>query len=158
MRRKWGKTSILLGSLIFGLSAGGEHRVNASEALLRANANAFQAIPGDYNGDGLVDIRDYGVWRQEFGATDCGEPADGNKDCLVDIIDYGIWRQNFGAKINTLTPTGTVVINPVGVNTNTPTATSTPTQTFTPSVTPTATRTPRPPTATPCPAPNPHCQ
>jgi hypothetical protein len=53
-------------------------------------------IPGDINGDGFVDIRDYGVWRQQFGATNCGNAADLNGDCLVDIRDYGVWRQHFG--------------------------------------------------------------
>jgi Dockerin type I domain len=53
-------------------------------------------IPGDINGDGFVDIRDYGVWRQQFGATNCGNAADLNGDCLVDIRDYGIWRLHFG--------------------------------------------------------------
>src|SRR5207237_624209 len=38
-------------------------------------------IPGDINGDGFVDIRDYGVWRQQFGATNCGNAADLNGDC-----------------------------------------------------------------------------
>src|SRR5581483_6233068 len=33
---------------------------------------------------------------QNFGATNCGNPADLNGDCIVDIRDYGIWRQNFG--------------------------------------------------------------
>jgi hypothetical protein len=41
-------------------------------------------------------MRDYGVWRQQFGATNCGNLADLNHDCLVDIRDYGIWRQHFG--------------------------------------------------------------
>jgi uncharacterized repeat protein (TIGR01451 family) len=53
-------------------------------------------IPGDFNGDGFVDIRDYGVWRQQFGQTTCGNPADADRNCLVDIRDYGIWRQHFG--------------------------------------------------------------
>jgi MYXO-CTERM domain-containing protein len=53
-------------------------------------------IPGDYNRDGFVDIRDYGVWRANFGQTNCGNPADGDGNCLVDIRDYGIWRQHFG--------------------------------------------------------------
>jgi CSLREA domain-containing protein len=55
------------------------------------------AIPlGDINGDGIVDIRDYGLWRQSFGQTNCGNPSDLNSDCIVDIRDYGIWRQHFG--------------------------------------------------------------
>jgi CSLREA domain-containing protein len=53
-------------------------------------------LPGDFNGDGIVDIQDYGVWRQQFGATNCGSPADADGNCLVDIRDYGIWRQHFG--------------------------------------------------------------
>ena len=53
-------------------------------------------VLGDINNDGIVDIRDYGIWRQQFGATDCGNPADLNGDCIVDIRDYGIWRQHFG--------------------------------------------------------------
>src|SRR5207253_10093476 len=53
-------------------------------------------ILGDINGDGFVDIRDYGVWRQNFGQTNCGNPADLDGNCLVDIRDYGIWRQHFG--------------------------------------------------------------
>src|SRR4029077_18588222 len=42
----------------------------------------------DFNGDGFVDIRDYGVWRQNFGAINCGNPADQTGDCMVDIQDY----------------------------------------------------------------------
>ena len=75
-------------------------------------------IIGDINGDGIVDIRDYGIWRQNFGFTDCGDPADLNLDCIVDIRDYGIWRTNFGQTLPTgdrrgaspaptLTPAGT---------------------------------------------------
>src|SRR5690348_10521414 len=48
-------------------------------------------IPGDINNDGVVDIRDYGIWRQNFGQTNCGNPADLNGDCLADIRDYAIW-------------------------------------------------------------------
>jgi hypothetical protein len=51
---------------------------------------------GDINGDGIVDIRDYGVWRQNFGQTNCGNPADLDGNCIVDIRDYGLWRQHFG--------------------------------------------------------------
>ena len=57
---------------------------------------ATPCILGDINCDGIVDIRDYGIWRQQFGATDCGNRADLNCDCIVDIRDYGIWRANFG--------------------------------------------------------------
>jgi hypothetical protein len=38
-------------------------------------------ILGDINCDGIVDIRDYGLWRQQFGATDCGNPAHRISQC-----------------------------------------------------------------------------
>jgi virginiamycin B lyase len=53
-------------------------------------------ILGDINCDGIVDVRDYGIWRQNFGQTNCGNVADLNGDCIVDTRDYGLWRQNFG--------------------------------------------------------------
>src|SRR5437764_8074827 len=52
-------------------------------------AGLSPTLLGDINNDGIVDIRDYGVWRQNFGQTDCGNPADLNGDCIVDIRDYG---------------------------------------------------------------------
>jgi CSLREA domain-containing protein len=62
-----------------------------------SGAYEFQStLVGDINADGMVDIKDYGVWRQNFGQTNCGNIADLNGDCLVDIRDYGIWRQHFG--------------------------------------------------------------
>src|SRR5438552_2595287 len=75
---------------------------------------------GDINNDGIVDIRDYGIWRQQFGATDCGKPADLNGDCIVDIRDYGIWRQQSGQTGPTLTPTPTATPTPPPTPTATP--------------------------------------
>jgi MYXO-CTERM domain-containing protein len=66
-------------------------------------------ISGDIDGDGIVDIRDYGHWRQNFGQTNCGNRADLDGNCIMDIRDYGIWRANFGhtagAAARTATPT-----------------------------------------------------
>ena len=70
-----------------------------------ARAGQSPTLLGDINNDGIVDIRDYGIWRQQFGATDCGNSADLNGDCIVDIRDYGIWRQQFGQTGPTATPT-----------------------------------------------------
>jgi subtilisin-like proprotein convertase family protein len=84
-------------------------------------------ILGDINCDGLVDIRDYGLWRQAFGQQGASNPADLNRDSIVDIRDYGLWRANFGqtgatncipvgaicrANVSTLvgTLTGTIVL------------------------------------------------
>src|SRR3954452_875698 len=92
-------------------------------------AGQSPALLGDINNDGIVDIRDYGIWRQNFGQTNCGNPADLNADCIVDIRDYGIWRQNFGQTGPTLTPTVNATATPTATSTATPTATRTATPT-----------------------------
>jgi len=56
---------------------------------------AMDPVHADFNHDGVVDISDYGIWRQNVGASSCGNTADANGDCLVDIRDYGVWRQLF---------------------------------------------------------------
>jgi uncharacterized repeat protein (TIGR01451 family)/MYXO-CTERM domain-containing protein len=63
-------------------------------------------ILGDINCDGIVDIRDYGLWRQHFGeSAGAAAPSRGvaavligdiNEDGIVDIRDYGLWRLHFG--------------------------------------------------------------
>jgi hypothetical protein len=69
---------------------------NAAGTLTCSEVTVTIVIPGDFNADGFVDIRDYAVWRANFGQTNCGNPADADRNCLVDIRDYGIWRQHFG--------------------------------------------------------------
>jgi hypothetical protein len=54
--------------------------------------------PGDYNSDGIVDDRDYLVWRKTLGnVVDLFDRADGNGSGAVDSNDYTIWRSNFDA-------------------------------------------------------------
>lgn len=52
---------------------------------------------GDYNEDGLVDAKDYNVWRDSLGNTGLGLMADGDGNGLIDASDYEIWRSNLGA-------------------------------------------------------------
>src|SRR3954468_2289126 len=100
---------------------------------------------GDMNCDGIVDIRDYAIWRQAFGATDCGNPADLDGNCIVDIRDYGTWRQNFGQIGPTATIPPTPCPNPQFCSSpQTPTRTPTATTTSTPATSPTPTATPLP--------------
>jgi hypothetical protein len=55
-----------------------------------------QILAGDYNVDGVVDARDYVVWRDSLGSTsELG--ADGDGDGTVNQGDFEVWRQNFGA-------------------------------------------------------------
>ncbi len=57
----------------------------------------FDALPGDYNFDGVVDAADYTVWRDSFGQLGTGLAADGNGDGEVDAADYAIWTSNYGS-------------------------------------------------------------
>src|SRR4051794_15196099 len=47
-------------------------RLDSSRAPGAGRVAATPQLPGDFNGDNFVDIRDYGVWRQNFGQTNCG--------------------------------------------------------------------------------------
>jgi arylsulfatase A len=49
-------------------------------------------IPGDFNGDRIVDSADYYAWRSALGTTGTNA-ADGNHDGVVDGSDYLIWRK-----------------------------------------------------------------
>ncbi|WP_425400124.1 glycerophosphodiester phosphodiesterase family protein [Aeoliella sp.] len=56
----------------------------------------FPSIPGDYNGDGNVNLADYTVWRNSLGSTvPAGTGADGTGDGLIDTQDYTHWKSNF---------------------------------------------------------------
>ncbi|HEX4416140.1 MAG TPA: cytochrome c peroxidase [Lacipirellulaceae bacterium] len=58
-------------------------------------ADPFATLPGDYNGDGVVDSKDYDVWRQNVGDKTT-LVADGTGDGVVDLADYVLWRKNLG--------------------------------------------------------------
>jgi arylsulfatase A len=51
-------------------------------------------IPGDYNGDTVIDVFDYNYWKASFGSTD-HLAADGNRNGVVDAGDYTFWRKIF---------------------------------------------------------------
>jgi autotransporter-associated beta strand protein len=58
---------------------------------------------GDFNNDGIVNLADYTVWRDNLGAPDSVLPGGSTDDGsgLVDAGDYATWKANFG---NTSTP------------------------------------------------------
>jgi hypothetical protein len=53
-------------------------------------------LMGDYNGNNVVDVADYVVWRNTLGQTGTGLAADGNNNNVIDSGDYNTWRTNFG--------------------------------------------------------------
>jgi hypothetical protein len=60
-------------------------------------------IPGDVNGDNVIDLTDFGLFAAAFGTSVFAYPPDGynpdadlNGDGYVDLNDFGILAQNFG--------------------------------------------------------------
>lgn len=89
-------------------------------------------LPGNFNGDSVVDILDFNRWRNEFTKVAATLTADANGDGKVDLIDFSFWRNAFG----TTTPTSTTAPNPTAT-TVPPTPTRTPTPSPTIFITPT---------------------
>ncbi|MEX0613530.1 MAG: chondroitinase-B domain-containing protein, partial [Pirellulales bacterium] len=73
--------------------------LNLNAALTSAQLDdLFTVLPGDYNGDGIVDASDYIVWRKAFGQNvPLWSGADGNGDGVVDEDDFQVWSTNYGS-------------------------------------------------------------
>ncbi len=64
-------------------------------------------LRGDFNGDGVVNLADYTVWRDSRGASGIGLAADGDRSGVIDANDYTIWKSNFGNAVSALLETTT---------------------------------------------------
>jgi uncharacterized protein YjbI with pentapeptide repeats len=53
-------------------------------------------VPGDFNGNVVVDAADYTVWRDSLGRTGPNLAADGNFNNQIDSGDYDVWKAHFG--------------------------------------------------------------
>jgi cytochrome c peroxidase len=58
-------------------------------------SDPFVTLPGDYDGNGVVDSDDYAYWSANVGDTS-SLVADGNGDQVVDAADYVVWRKSVG--------------------------------------------------------------
>ena len=57
-------------------------------------------LDGDFNNDGIVDLADYTVWRDNLGSTDeSGIGYAGDGFAGVDAADYQLWNTNFGLAV-----------------------------------------------------------
>ncbi len=55
----------------------------------------YVALPGDANGDGVVDVSDYNIWNDnKFTSGTDWTTGDFNDDGLTDVSDYNIWNAN----------------------------------------------------------------
>jgi autotransporter-associated beta strand protein len=66
-----------------------------------ALAQNFVPLPGDYNGNGVVDAADYTVWRDRLGQTFqlTNENPDDTNPGFVDQDDYAFWKSQFGSSV-----------------------------------------------------------
>ena len=59
---------------------------------------ASAPVPGDYDGNGMVDAADYNDWRASFGqAVPPSTGADGNGSGTINAADYVFWRDRLGS-------------------------------------------------------------
>jgi hypothetical protein len=61
----------------------------------------YNTLPGDANGDGIVDFADFVILSQHFGQSTVNGPADGDFDFsgVVDFADFVILSQYFGKSV-----------------------------------------------------------
>lgn len=52
-------------------------------------------MPGDFNGDGVVNLADYTVWRDNLGATEDALLNNNGTGGIIDTDDYNLWKSSF---------------------------------------------------------------
>ncbi len=73
-------------------------------------------LPGDANGDGAVDLADFGVLKANFGTGTTVGQGDFSGDGAVDLTDFGILKENFGASAAAVVPEpSTLLLGLVGI-------------------------------------------
>lgn len=79
-------------------------RWDTSHLLLDGTLAVVESLAGDFNGDGIVNLADYTVWRDVLGGVEDAQSLAGNGtgDNVVDASDYLLWKANFGATLETV--------------------------------------------------------
>lgn len=111
-----GGIATALGSLDFGAGLPSGFTASYNDAMTELILTFAAGLGGDFNGDGIVNIADYAVWRNNLGANESVLPP-GSTDgsTIVDAADYELWRTNFGmttGALNTITSAPAAVPEP----------------------------------------------
>lgn len=83
---------IQLGRIVNGFPNDLEFRIGVAGDDRLRRAIVEYVVPGDFTGDGIVDVDDLGVWKAAFGNNAQG---DANGDLLTNGVDFLIWQRNF---------------------------------------------------------------
>jgi hypothetical protein len=68
-----------------------------SAATTGAVIYAPLGVPGDYDGDGIVDASDYTVFRDHLNQSFALANRDPNNSGLINAGDFTYWKSHFGA-------------------------------------------------------------
>ena len=89
--------------LLFETNGLGGEALSIAETWVEQNIDMLTSPPsaaGDYNGDGLVGLADYTVWRDTLGSTTnlaANGDNTGASAGVIDAADYQVWRSAFGS-------------------------------------------------------------
>jgi hypothetical protein len=76
-----------------------EHPDYAAPTLILNYTPGTRAIPGDYDGSGVVDGLDLDLWEAQFGQTGETVESDGDGNDVVDGNDFLFWQRNLAVPI-----------------------------------------------------------
>lgn len=109
------------GNWVLGFNGGGgEYQFGDNSVTidnLKIEYSEKPSVPGDYNDDGLVNIADYVVWRNNLGAMiSLPNEGEGITPGEVTVDDYDFWKSSFGtsagvtlASVSVPEPAGLVI-------------------------------------------------
>ncbi|MCO6044349.1 hypothetical protein NG895_10565 [Aeoliella sp. ICT_H6.2] len=91
-------SSVSLGSLFAGGTEDLYFRYRTAGGVFIDAAVVYVSggLPGDFNGDGTVDIADYVVWRNNLGGDSTALNGNGAGGMTVTSADYDLWKDHFG--------------------------------------------------------------
>ncbi len=64
------------------------------KTITTESGTAFALIPGDYNGDNVIQTTDYDDWKIAPSILNSYQLTDGNMDGTVQVTDFDIWVEN----------------------------------------------------------------
>lgn len=85
-------------TLQFVAATGGAAGSEAVFDFDNVSVQIFDGLAGDYNDDGIVNIADYTVWRDNLGGDSAALNGNGTGADTVTAGDYGLWKDKFGAE------------------------------------------------------------